>query len=165
MAVSDILKQVDAMGCRLVEITGGEPLIQEKTPVLIEQLVAEGYEVLLETNGSMDIGAIVSDCIKIVDVKCPSSNASTKNNLNNFNKLTSKDQVKFVVQNKADYDYAKSLIQKIPDHVPGHHILFSPVVEKLQPRVLAQWMLEDRLDARLQLQLHKIIWPDIDRGV
>ena len=165
MTVSGILKQVDALECGLVEITGGEPLIQEETPALIERLVAKGYDVLLETNGSVDIGAVTSNCIKILDIKCPSSNESNNNDLINLGKLTSKDQIKFVLQNHEDYEFAKTIINQIPDQIPGHHILFSPVTDRLQANILAKWILDDHLTARLQLQLHKIIWPDIERGV
>ena len=165
MTIGEIIDAVGRFDCNLVEITGGEPLIQEKTPELIKTLIDSGCEVLLETNGSRDIGKIESGCVKILDIKCPSSNESSKNNLNNLNKLTSDDQVKFVLQNNEDYEFAKSMIARLPGDFPGHHVLFSPVTDKLLPSILAKWILEDHLSARLQLQLHKIIWPDIDRGV
>jgi 7-carboxy-7-deazaguanine synthase len=121
--------------------------------------------VLLETNGTLDLGNIADACVKIMDIKCPSSLESAHNNLKNMEYLNKNDQVKFVMQTRADYEFAKALIPALEEMVSGHHILFSPVTTNLKPGILAQWMLEDHLSARLQLQLHKIIWPDKDRGV
>ena len=163
--ISEVIQQVDAFGCRLVEITGGEPLMQAQTPLLIRGFLDQGYEVLMETNGSLDISTAPPQCVKVMDIKCPSSNESQKNDLNNIHRLAPDDQVKFVVQNRPDYDFAKSLLPQIESRMPGDHILFSPVARHLEPRELAAWLLEDRLTARLQVQLHKLIWPETKRGV
>ena len=161
--IEPIIKQVDSFGCPLVEITGGEPLIQHETPLLIHSLLENGYEVMIETNGSLDISIIDNRCIKIVDIKCPSSMESDKNDLENLKRMSRKDQVKFVIGTRKDYEYAVEIIKLIPLGFPGHHILFSPVSGEIVPSQLANWILEDKLDVRFHLQLHKIIWPDEDR--
>ncbi len=149
----------------LVEITGGEPLIQEETPFLINELLKTGYKVLLETNGTIDIRMVPPECIKIVDIKCPSSNEKDKIDLNNIKHLGMNDQIKFVIQNREDYLYAKNIFKTSCKHIEGGNILFSPVTGKLPPSDLAGWILNDRLDVRFHLQLHKIIWPEVRRGV
>ena len=163
MEIEPIIKLVDSFGCPLVEITGGEPLIQPETPLLIHSLLENGYEVMIETNGSLDISIIDNRCIKIVDIKCPSSMESDKNDLENLKKVSRKDQVKFVIGTRKDYEYAKKIKEIIPDRFPGHHILFSPVSGKIFPSKLANWILEDKLDVRFHFQLHNIIWPDGER--
>ena len=160
MEIDQILKQVDLFNCPLVEITGGEPLIQSETPLLIYSLLENGHELMLETNGSLDISIVDERCIKIVDIKCPSSMESDKNDLENLNNINRKDQVKFVIGNRKDYEYAKKIKEMIPDRFPGHHILFSPVSGEIVPSQLAKWILEDKLDVRFHLQLHNIIWPN-----
>jgi len=160
MEIDQILKQVDLFNCPFVEITGGEPLIQSETPLLIYRLLENGHEVMLETNGSLDISIIDERCIKIVDMKCPSSKESDKNDLENLNKINKKDQVKFVIGNLKDYEYAKKIKEMIPESFPGHHILFSPISGEIVPSQLAKWILEDKLDVRFHLQLHNIIWPN-----
>jgi 7-carboxy-7-deazaguanine synthase len=165
MEIPDLLHRVSGYGCSLVEITGGEPLLQKDTPDLIRQLLDSGYAVLLETNGSVDISNVDERCVKIMDVKCPSSLESQSNRLENLEYLTPEDQVKFVIQSREDYEFAKSMLPLIPAALPCHHVLFSPVMNRLAPAILAEWMLTDRLGTRLQIQLHKIIWPDVDRGV
>ena len=163
LEIDQILKQVDLFNCPLVEITGGEPLIQSETPFLIYRLLENGHEVMLETNGSLDISIIDERCIKIVDIKCPSSMESDKNDLENLQKINIKDQVKFVIGTRKDYEYAKKIKEMIPARLPGHNILFSPVTEEIVPSQLAKWILEDKLDVRFHQQLHKFIWPDEDR--
>ena len=163
MEIEPIIKQVDSFRCPLVEITGGEPLIQPETPLLIHSLLENGYEVMMETNGSLDISIIDERCIKIVDIKCPSSMESDKNDLENLQKINIKDQVKFVIGTRKDYEYAKKIKEMIPARLPGHNILFSPVTEEIVPSQLAKWILEDKLDVRFHQQLHKFIWPDEDR--
>lgn len=165
MAVSEIIDTISSFQCMVVEITGGEPLIQNETPLLISQLLEKGYEVLLETNGSLDIGKIDRKCIKIVDLKCPSSGEANSNLMTNLKKLQPYDQLKFVIETHEDYEFAKSSIKEIPHNLPMDNILFSPAHEKLKPRDLSQWILKDNLKVRLHLQMHKIIWPDIQRGV
>lgn len=161
--IEPIIKQIDSFRCPLVEITGGEPLIQPETPLLIHSLLENGYEVMLETNGSLDISIIDNRCIKIVDMKCPSSTESDKNDLENLKRINLKDQVKFVIGDRNDYEYSKKIMSLIPHGFSGHHILFSPVSGEIFPSQLANWILEDKLDVRFHLQLHRIIWPYEER--
>jgi len=162
--IEELLETVRHFGCSLVEVTGGEPLLQAGTPELIDRLLSIGNEVMLETNGSLDISTVNPDCIKIVDVKCPSSGESEQNRTENFSLLTDRDQVKFVIGDATDYDYAKKTLNLLPPHLQQHHVLFSPVSSILTPDILAQWILRDHLSVRLHLQLHKFIWPDVERG-
>ena len=165
LEIRQILDRVSGYRCPLVEITGGEPLFQPDTPLLIQRLLEDGYQVLMETNGSFDISRVDARCIKIVDIKCPSSGENDKNDLENLKRLDLKDQVKFAIGNRDDYEYAKEILILIPLEFPGDQILFSPVYEKTVPAKLAGWILADRLDVRFHLQLHKIIWPEAYRGV
>ena len=165
MEIAQIMRRVAAYKCPLVEITGGEPLLQNKTPSLISRLLEDGYMVMMETNGSFDISRVDERCIKIVDIKCPSSNESEKNDLGNLKRLNPKDQIKFVVGNREDYMYAKNIIMFHCSDFIEDHILFSPAYGILSPADLAGWILEDNLNVRLHLQLHKIIWPDRNRGI
>jgi len=165
MDIPEILEQVAIFKCPLVEITGGEPLLQPETPRLVSNLLNKGYEVILETNGSLDISIIDGRCVKIVDVKCPSSAESDKNDLNNLKRLSPKDQLKFVIGDRKDYEYAREILKLRSKGLPLSHILFSPVSGKIAPARLAKWIIEDNLRVRLHLQLHKIIWPNILRGV
>ena len=165
MTISSILSQVASHGCPLVEITGGEPLLQEETPSLILQLLDEGYEVMVETNGSLDISLIDNRCTRIIDMKCPTSGEDSQNDFGNLERLNAKDQVKFVIGNREDYAYAKRIISRIVPTLPSHHVLLSPISGILKPSILTEWILADRIEARLHLQLHKIIWPGIDPGV
>jgi 7-carboxy-7-deazaguanine synthase len=165
MEITEIMNRIAAYPCRLVEITGGEPLLQSQTPSLIYRLLENGYEVMLETNGSLDISRVDGRCIKIVDIKCPTSGESDKIDLGNLKRLGSKDQVKFVIGDRSDYKYAKVTMDSISPDFPEEQILFSPVSGGISPSQLAEWILEDSLNVRLHLQLHKIIWPDKKRGV
>lgn len=165
MEMEAILAQIRSFDCRLVELTGGEPLIQDEATDLITVLLDAGYGVLLETNGSRPIEGVDPRCVRIVDVKCPGSGESERMHWGNLAHLTANDQLKFVIQDRADYEYAVSVTRRKPDLLPWDHLLFSPVRDKLPPRELARWMLADGLEARLHLQLHAIIWPDRDRGV
>jgi 7-carboxy-7-deazaguanine synthase len=161
----EIVKRVSSYKCRLVEITGGEPLLQDETPRLIDILLEKDYTVLLETNGSIDIRIVDDRCIKIVDIKCPASGEANKNKLINLKRLTCNDQVKFVITDRYDYDYAKKIIKLIKTDFPKGNILFSPVTSLLPLERLASWMLQDNLQVRLHIQLHKFIWPGRERGV
>jgi len=165
LELSEILKKVGNYHCPLVEITGGEPLFQEDTPLLILKLLKKGYEVIMETNGTFDINLVDKRCIKIVDIKCPSSNESSKNDLKNLKKLNQNDQVKFVIKNRDDYEYAKKTIRLICPEFSQKNILFSPVFGKIDYSKLAGWILEDNLNVRFHIQMHKIIWPDKQRSV
>ena len=166
MEVNHIFEQVDPHQCRLVEITGGEPLAQDDTPILIESLLDDGYEVLLETNGSMDISGVDERCVKIVDIKCPSSGMKDRNDLENLNRLSHRDEIKFVLGTREDYEFAKQVIRyrELGPKMTSP-INFSPIFGQLAPKDLAQWILEDHLEVRLHLQLHKYIWGPQARGV
>lgn len=164
MSIEDILEAVRRFGCKLVELTGGEPLFQENVHELMNRMCDEGFEVLLETGGSIDISRVDPRVRRVVDFKCPSSKMMKKNVWNNVLRLTSSDEVKFVIGTREDYEWAKEMIAhyQIGQRCP---ILFSVVFGELEPVTLAEWMLEDRLDARFQLQMHKYIWSPETRGV
>ena len=163
LGIAEILERVRRMGCDLVEITGGEPLLQADTPELIERLLNGGFKVLLETNGSLDIGLVDKRCVRIVDVKCPSSSMAGQNYSDNLKKLRGRDELKFVIGSRDDYEYARGMLPAIPPAIC--RINFSPVSGLLDPGLLARWILEDRLRVRLNLQLHKVIWGAEARGV
>ncbi|MBW2738005.1 MAG: radical SAM protein [Deltaproteobacteria bacterium] len=165
LSIEEILSKVDSYKCPLIEITGGEPLLQDDTPLLIDRLLEKKYEVLLETNGSININVVNNRCLKIVDIKCPSSDENDKNDLENLKRLNQKDQIKFVLGNHKDYEFAKETTKLIPPGFPMKNVLFSPLIEQMHPSQLAEWIIEDRLMVRLQIQLHKIIWPEKERGV
>jgi 7-carboxy-7-deazaguanine synthase len=147
-----------------VEITGGEPLIQEHTPELIRRFINTGHTVLLETNGSIDIGCADPGCIKIVDIKCPGSGESHKNNLSNLKILSPHDQIKFVLTDRTDYEFAKEIMVSQWPAAPPIPVFFSPAHQRLNPADLAEWMLGDRINARLHMQLHKILWPTMEKS-
>ena len=163
--IDEILKEIEKFTCGLVEVTGGEPLLQEETPVLIESLIKKGYQVLLETNGSLDISRVSGQCVKILDIKCPSSGMAHANNLKNLDYLSARDEVKFVVGTREDFLFAKEIINRMEKKPPVNNIHLAPVFGKIEPREIAQWILEESLPARLQIQLQKIIWPGKKRGV
>jgi 7-carboxy-7-deazaguanine synthase len=164
--IPEIVRQVASFNCRLVEITGGEPLIQQQTPALIRTLLDQAFTVLLETNGSQDIGAVDERCVRIMDVKCPSSGESEKNRLENLKLLTPRDELKFVIGNRPDYEYAKRILETcFPHQGKVKTPLFSTAFGNIETQILAGWILDDRLDVRLQLQLHKLIWNPQQRGV
>lgn len=166
MQLETIAERVAVYGCGLVEITGGEPLLQPATPLLIQRLIETGYTVLLETNGSFDVDLVDSRCIKIVDIKCPGSGAAEQMDLGNIERLTQKDQLKFVISDQADFDFAAGIVRSDAcRRIRMGNILFSPVSGRVTPAELAAWILDSGLGVRLQLQMHKIIWPDIDRGI
>jgi 7-carboxy-7-deazaguanine synthase len=165
LSIDRIIGKVGTFGCSIVEVTGGEPLLQEETPVLVKRLLDRGYTVLLETNGSMNIGKVDNRCIRILDIKCPSSGEADRNDFGNLDRLTATDEIKFVIGTRDDYEYAKKALDRINQTSPVDQIHFSPVFGKLLPEKLASWILEDGLKARLVLQIHKIIWPGENRGV
>ncbi len=165
MNFDEILKRISLYNCNLVEITGGEPLMQDGTPALITFLLKKNYQVLLETNGSFTIKNIHPDCIKIVDIKCPSSNESKSFLAQNVDFLSEKDEIKFVIASRQDYKFAKQMIEKHLTQISPKKIHLSPVWGAISPDTIAGWMIEENLHARLSLQQHKIIWdPDL-RGV
>lgn len=165
-SVDQISEIVQSYQCPLVEITGGEPLLQEEAPILVNNLLLKKFRVLMETNGSIDINQVSAECIKIVDVKCPSSNEHTKNDLKNLNRLSSNDELKFVIGDRSDFEFACDILKFLKRNRPDSgKIHFSPVFGKMLPETLAQWILDTHLDVRLQLQMHKYIWDKEKRGV
>ena len=162
--VEEVLREVQSFDCHLVEITGGEPLLQEEVFPLMDELAGRGYTVLLETGGSLDVGRVNPKVIKILDLKCPGSGESQRNLYSNLAKLQSWDEVKFVIGDRADYLWARQALQEhqLTDRCS---VLFSTVFGKLPPRQLAEWLLADNLKVRLQLQMHKYIWEPEVRGV
>lgn len=165
MSIDAVVEAVDRHNCPLVEITGGEPLLQDDVYPLMQRLLDDGRTVMLETGGHRPIDRVPRAVIKIVDVKCPGSNESDKNEWRNLDALAPHDQVKFVVQDRVDYEYAREVIAKHDLASRAGAILMSPVHGVLEPKTLSEWMLADRLPARLQLQLHKFIWHPMTRGV
>jgi len=164
LSEDEIIKEVKGAGVNLVEITGGEPLLQEEVYHLIERLLNEGYTVLIETNGSMSIKEIDKKAIIILDIKTPGSGMSEEMDLSNIEHIKSTDEIKFVIANRADYEWSKEIINKysLKDKC---HLLLSPAFGILPPEDLARWMLEDGLNARLNPQLHKYIFGPDKRGV
>jgi 7-carboxy-7-deazaguanine synthase len=164
-SLDEVIAEVERYACPLVEITGGEPLLQDEVYPLMERLLAAGRTVLLETGGHRPIGRVPKDVIKIVDVKCPGSGESARNDWANLSLLAAHDEVKFVVKDRADYEFAREVIARhdLPSRCAA--VLMSPVHDVLESRLLSEWMLHDRLPARLQLQIHKVIWAPGTRGV
>ena len=165
MSIDDVLERVEGYGCDLVGITGGGPLLQSDVYPLMEQLLASGKTVMVETGGHRSIKDVPFDVIRIVDVKCPGSGESTKNHWENLDLLAAHDEVKFVIRDRADYDYAKDVVARYGLLERTAAVLFSPVHGVLAAKDLAVWILEDRLPVRLQLQAHKYIWDPQTRGV
>ncbi len=165
MTLEQIEHQLRLHRCSLVEITGGEPLLQKETPELVRRLLDCGYRVLLETNGSLDISQVDSRCIRIMDVKCPSSGEVEQNDLENLHRLTPADEIKFVLGDRHDYEWAREIIRRVGPALRGTTILLSAIANELDRATLARWILEDSLEVRLQVQLHKIIWDPNARGV
>ena len=162
--LSDLLIEAARYPNALIEITGGEPLLQEGVYPFMEALIAAGRTVLLETNGSLNIARVPKEVVKIVDLKCPDSGMAEKMELANLPLLTPQDEIKFVVSSRADYDWAAAMVR---DHrlAEKAKLIFSPVIGRLEPSLLAQWLMADALPARLQLQLHTLLWPGMTRGV
>lgn len=166
MDLEQIMQKIVSYGCPLVEITGGEPLLQKDTPHLAKHLLDEGYEVLLETNGSQDISRVDSRCVRIVDVKCPSSGEMDSNDLTNLDRLTPGDEIKFVIGDRKDYEYAKEVLTSIKHvNLTPFPVHLSSSFGRMEPKELAGWILGDRLNVRLHLQLHKYIWGPEQKGV
>ncbi|HID93303.1 MAG TPA: radical SAM protein [bacterium (Candidatus Stahlbacteria)] len=160
LTIPQIIEIIKSHKTRIVEITGGEPLLQDEVYVLMERLVALNYKVLLETNGSLDISRVSNKVIKIIDIKCPGSGMSDRMYWDNLDKLNSNDEIKFVLSNRADYDWAKKIMKKYSLENRGT-ILFGVAYGKLPLKDVAEWILKDNLNVRLNPQLHKYIWGDI----
>ncbi len=164
MTVAAVVTAVEREGLPTVEVTGGEPLHQEGAPALLRALVATGRRVLLETNGSLPLDPVPRGVCIVMDLKTPGSGMAAANRWENLAALKPTDEVKVVCRNRADYEWARDTLQR-RGLVGRVRISLSPVWGEVEPAALARWMLEDRLDARLQLQLHRILWPAADRGV
>lgn len=164
MEIDEIVDQVRTHGCRLVEITGGEPLLQPEAVPLMQALLDSGYDVLIETGGSLPIDAVPAGVRRVIDLKCPGSGEESRNRWENLADLREGDELKFVVADRRDYDWAAAQIEErgLAERCP---LLFSPVADTLDPGELARWVLADRLPVRVQLQLHKLLWPGVLRGV
>ena len=172
MSVEEVLEVVAAFGdsegqrrVNLVEITGGEPLLQKEAVFLMERLLTEGYRVLLETSGERFIGDLPEQVIRIVDVKCPGSGEGGTFCIDNLAALNPRDQLKFVLTDRGDYEWAREFLRQHPQCGEVDAVLFSPVFDKLEPKLLAEWILADGLPVRLGLQLHKLIWHPDMQGV
>lgn len=181
MSVEDVVERVELLnrrsdgesaGIPLAELTGGEPLLQQEVYPLAERLLAAGYTVMLETSGERFIGGLPKDVIRIVDVKCPDSGEPNTFEMRNLAELNKKDEVKFVISSRKDYEFARNFTREHRLEERVHELLFSPVHEDpqgnwrgLEPRELVEWMLQDGLGARLGLQLHKIVWDPAMRSV
>ena len=164
LSIHQIIDKVKSYNIKLVEITGGEPLLQKEVFPLMESLLKNEFKVMLETSGSLAINNVPAKVIKIIDLKCPGSGEENKNLWENLNHLTPTDEIKFVIADKADYEWSKKVLQdyELDKKVP---VLFSPVFEKLKLKDLTEWILEDNLPVRLHTQLHKYIWDQKTIGV
>lgn len=163
-SLDEIVREVGRHGCRLVEVTGGEPLVQRETSLLLERLLAAGHEVLLETSGAWPVEDVPVGVRIIMDLKTPGSGMVGRNRWENLRHLDPEDEIKFVICDREDYEWARGVVG---EHglAERHPILFSPVWGELEPADLAAWILADRLSVRLQIQLHKHIWLPSARGV
>ncbi|MCM8533015.1 MAG: radical SAM protein [Lentisphaeraceae bacterium] len=165
MSLEAILKEVEAFSpCTLVEITGGEPLMQDETSSLVDSLLENSYTVMVETAGAHDISVISTKAKRIVDMKCPGSAMVERNDYNNLSKLTNNDELKFVVADKDDFEWAVKLIKeyKLEGKLP---LLVSPVFDKISAEELAELVLQSKMNLKMQLQLHKYIWGPDKQGV
>lgn len=165
MSLDDVMREVDKYGCPMVEITGGEPLLQPEVYPLMTRLLDIGKTVLVETGGHRSIADVPTGVVRIMDIKCPGSGESDKVDWMNLGLLTSRDQIKFVLKDRVDYEFARDTVTRetLADRVAA--VLFSPVHGVLDARRLAEWILADCLPVRLQLQAHKYIWAPDTRGV
>ncbi len=158
-SLDKIMNKVRSFNCKLVEITGGEPLLQKSIINLIKELEQENYEILLETSGSLPINQVPSSVKKIIDFKCPGSGMVDKNNFSIINDLQSTDEIKFIITNKEDFDWAVDCINK--NNLTRWNVFISPAYKMMDLTKLADWILSTPLDIRLHIQLHKIIWGDM----
>jgi 7-carboxy-7-deazaguanine synthase len=165
MTVDEVVADVESRGCPVVEVTGGEPLLQPDVYPLMQRLLEAGKTVLIETGGHRSIAQVPPGVIRIVDVKCPGSGESEKNDWSNLAHLTATDEVKFVIADRADYDFARDVLRREQLDGKVAAVLFSPVHGELDPKQLAEWVIADRLPVRVQLQVHKYIWSPETRGV
>jgi 7-carboxy-7-deazaguanine synthase len=165
MSFEEIITEVEKYNCNFIEFTGGEPLIHKNIERLIDYFIDLKYEVAVETNGSIDISNFNTKLIKIIDIKCPSSGSSNHNNYDNISLLSTQDEVKFVISDYEDYQFAKDCIENYNIMNYVKEIIFSPIYGKMDYKTLANYILSDSLDIRMQVQLHKIIWGHNSVGV
>ena len=165
MPLEEIVEKVRGFGCSLVEVTGGEPLLQPNCVPLLAMLCDAGFEVLLETSGAHDIAPVDPRVHRIIDLKTPSSGECARNLYANIGHLTARDEVKFVIGSREDYEWAREKMREYDLAAKVRAVLFSPVFGKIAPADIVAWMLEDRVPARFQLQMHKFIWEPRARGV
>ena len=165
MSIDDVIDEVERHGCALVELTGGEPLLQKDVYPLIDRLIGSGKTVLIETGGHVSLAQVPPDVRTIMDVKCPGSGESHTTDWDNLSRLDGNDEVKFVIKDRADYDYACDVLRRHDLAGRVAAVLFSPVHGVLDPKTLSEWVLADRLPVRVQLQVHKYIWSPETRGV
>ena len=165
MSVDDVVERVAEYGCQVVEITGGEPLLQKDVYPLMERLLEARRTVMIETGGHLSVDRIPDGVIRVIDVKCPGSGESAKNHWPNLDRLRPTDEIKFVIKDRVDYEYARDVVvtHALVDRCAA--VLFSPVHGVMEAKQLAAWILADRLPVRLQLQAHKYIWDPQRRGV
>jgi 7-carboxy-7-deazaguanine synthase len=165
MSVDEVVDRVRAYGCDVVEITGGEPLLQKEVYPLMQRLLDDGRTVMIETGGHLSAAAVPPAVIRVIDVKCPGSGEAEKNHWANLEELRATDEIKFVIKDRADYDYARDVVTRHDLAARCHAVLFSPVHGVQDAKTLAEWVLADRLPVRVQLQTHKFIWDPQTRGV
>jgi 7-carboxy-7-deazaguanine synthase len=165
MSIDEVVSAVRGYGCPLVEITGGEPLLQRDVHPLMERLLADGFRVMLETGGHLSTEDVPAGVTSIIDVKCPGSGEAAKNHWPNLERLRSTDEVKFVIADRGDYEFATGVVARFDLSTRARAVLFSPVHGVLEAKDLAAWILADKLSVRLQLQVHKYIWGPTARGV
>ena len=163
-SIDEVLAQVQDYGCPLVEVTGGEPLVQPECLPFMTRLCDASYTVLLETSGAVDIAPVDPRVHVILDVKCPGSGMTDRMHWPNLSLLATKDEAKFVLADRADYDWARGILARY-DLAGRCRVLFSPVFDKLNARDLSEWILADKLPVRFQIQLHKYLWAPDMRGV
>ncbi len=164
MTVSETVEEIGKFGLKLVEITGGEPLLQIESIDLMKRLLNLNYKVMLETGGSLSIHDVPREVVKIIDLKCPSSGEMDKNDFNNLPLLAPHDEIKFVIGDRSDYEWSRDILKRY-ELEDKANVLFSPIFEVLDLRSLAEWILKDNLPVRLQTQLHKHIWDKHATGV
>lgn len=165
MSVDEVLDEVRGYGCDVVEITGGEPLLQQEVYRLMQRLLDEGRTVMVETGGHLSADTVPDAVIRVIDVKCPGSGEAGKNHWANLEQLRPTDEIKFVITDRADYEYARDVVTRHDVAGRCNAVLFSPVHGVQDAKTLAEWVLADRLPVRVQLQTHKFIWDPHTRGV
>lgn len=165
LSINAIVEQCRELGVPLVEITGGEPLVQKECPALARALLDAGFTVLVETSGSLPITSLPAECIKIMDLKCPDSGVCEANDWSNIEALSAKDEIKFVLASRRDYEWARDITRKhnLPERVNA--VLFSAAFGLVEPKDVVAWILEDSLNVRFQIQMHKVIWDPSEKSV